>query len=394
MIFVTPIRNRTELLKASELGIQEVLLPHHQLSPMGTLDTETLHSLSKEAQSLGLKPILLWDTLMRDSELNLSFHVLKQINLSQFSAIRVLDPGALELALDETVLPIQLILRSGAHNLTSILKWSNYDSRIEKVILSSELPKKRLEEYLPKMNKDVEVLGHVPTLLFYSPRHLLSYQLSDSDRTEEELHFIKATASCEESSHKGFRMIESKHGTLIFHSKDYSLIEKIEELKQMGIHSFQVDLRLEETQEKSLEQMEAVLKLCQNFNPLAFENWHQQNPYKTTRCFYQTNATDVLFKKLKNKTIQRVDSAYIGKVFETARDRHTILQIQSLKETLKPGKSIKVITPMGKIFEVKLHQMKDLDGNVLEEAHTGDFVAIPYLKSVAPSSMIYKGLDS
>jgi len=392
MELVSPVRSQTELATAHEAGITEVLLGHQMLSTLGTLGTDELHSLANSALKLGLRPILLWDTLMRDAEFDRAVNCIKKIDLKLFSAVRVMDPGALEYILEETLLPVQLILRTGNHNIESILGWINYNkARTEKVILSSELPKKRIEEYVKVIPVKTEVLGLVPILLFYTPRYLLTYQSTsgDGERGEDSFNLLTAMASCEENTHKGFRVVETKHGTLVFHAKDYCLLEQINELKSMGVTSFQMDFRLEKSESFILEQIKKVAVLCKSFDPVFYQEWASSYPNKITRCFYQANATDVLFKKLKNTTTQRVDHSFVGEVIESVRDRHIIVHVTGNARELTKGNELKIITPMGKQVLFTVGSIRDLDGNQKEEIASGDFAVLPYIRSVTPTSVIY-----
>ena len=89
--------------------------------------------------------------------------------LDHFDAIRVQDPGALEYLLEKTNIKIQLVLENGNHNLLGIQTWVDYVvDRLDRVVLSIELPKDKLREYVQKLNVDIEfyILGQI--LIFYT----------------------------------------------------------------------------------------------------------------------------------------------------------------------------------------------------------------------------------
>ncbi len=365
-------------------GIREVLLGHSGLSAQGSLNPEEMNALAAAAVNYGIKPVILWDTLMCDPDLDAAGCVLLSLELSLFSAIRVLDPGALGFVLENTNLPIQLILRSGNHNIESILGWISFDRRVVRVVLSSELPKTRLDDYLKRIPVEVEILGVVPILLFYTPRHLLTFQGASASSGS----MLSALASCEEDSHSGFRVIETRHGTLMFHSKDYNLLDKVAELQQIGVAAFQIDFRLEET-ERATVLFKSTAALFNNFSEAALMQWQTAYPHKTTRCFYQANATDVLFKKLKNTTTQRTDNAYIGEVVESLKDQHTIIHVTGKAGKLTAGTSLQIITPNGKTVSFSIGEIRNLDGELVAESVGGEFAVLPYLRSVTPTSVVY-----
>lgn len=392
---VTHIRSEEELLVASNSGYRSILLGHLELSPLGELDTVLLESLARSAKSKGLQVVLLWDLLMRDQEFDRALSFLESLNLTLFDRVRTLDPGALQWVLDNTDLDIELILRTGAHNLLAIQSWLQVSPRIKKVVLSSELPKKRLSEYLPAIKAETEILGLVPIQLFYTPRYLLTYQATaDGEREEGNSNFLTAMASCDENTHKDFRVVESRAGTLFFHAKDYALLAQFAELFELGATAFQIDFRLERNRDWILAALKDVAELLQVEDKNLFAEklvvWESQYPNKTTRCFYQANATDVIFKKIKNSKIQRVDEDFIGEVVESSRDQHLIVQVLNSRSVLNKGDKIKVITPMGKVVETEIKSLRNLNGDQIQSVQSGDFAVIPYLRAVTPTSVVYE----
>lgn len=353
MKLVAYARDAAELASLRQMGAGEVLLSHEALSRLGSLGDSELHALAREARALDLRPVLDWDILMTAPAFEQAVGVLEKLDLSLFAAIRVQDPGALEYALKKLPgLPIQLVLETGNHNLRSVKRWCEYGGdRLERIVLSIQLPKAKLAEFIQTLPVPVEVMAQGPILLLYTPRPLLSAQSSGAS----------AVASCDENHHSGFRIIENLHGTFVFHSKDYSLMEQLPELSQMGLSAYRMDLRLGAT------------------------------PQATTRCFYQANATDVLFKKLKNRHTQRQDADYVGEVVEISKDSHTIIHVMGKGQTLRKGQVLRFITPEGGVMQVALEWLKDLDQKEVDGVGRGDFAVIPYLKRVTPKSAVYRG---
>ncbi len=388
MQLIAYARNPVELTKLKESGAAEVILCHQELSRLGTLDLNSLHQLAREARALGSRPVLEWDILMTQDRLSQATSVLSQIDLGLFGAIRVQDPGAFEFALKRlSGLPIQLILETGNHNFEAIQGWlASGEGRIERLALSIELPKIRIASYIEHLPVPVELLGLGPILLLYTPRHLLSNQLEGPDRHKLDHPWLQALADSEESLHRGFRIIENRHGTLVFHAKDYCLLDRVSELHEMGLSAFRVDFRLEDGSDR-LPDLSRVLRSASNDQGKAFIENH---PNKVTRCFFQANATDVLFKKLKNTTVQRQDEGYIGEVVEIAKNSHTLIRVLGKNQSLSLGQKLRFATPEGRTETHTVENLRNLNQELVQEIPQGDYGLLPYLKFVTPKTAVYE----
>ena len=399
MKLISYAKSCEELETLVRCGVDEVLLGHRALARLGSVDSLVLTELALHAQKLGIRAVLEWDVLMTRAQFDCAIGVLNELNLNLFQAIRVQDAGAFEYVLSNIPdCPIQLNLETGNHNLEAIQRWCSYGGdRLERIILSSQLPKNRLAHDIQNISMPVEVLGLGPILLLYTPRHLLSNQ----QQTQSEARIsiddtLQALASGEESFHSGFRVIENQQGTLIFHAKDYCLLDQMAELELMGLGALRVDFRLEDSNARMVEaaqivrscQAQAAGQTGQSVGEMA-QSFIEGHPRKVTRCFFQANATDVLFKKLKNSRIQRKDAGYVGKVMEISRGSHLIIEVLGKGISVKKGQTLKLINPEG---EEKLHvvvSLRDIDLHEVDEIVQGDFAVLPYIKLVPPRSVVY-----
>ena len=381
MKIIFHVESQKDLDQAQICGVPEILLGHSQLSPLGKLSTSEIQDLARSARDQNIKCVLLWDSLMRDVELKESVNVIQEIDLNLFQSIRVLDPGALEWVIQHAPgVNVQLIMRTGAHNLEAISNWFlKGEARVERLILSSELPKTKLQEYIQYFKNtpqapEIEVLGLGAIQLFHSPRALL----------DEENNRVQAVASCDENTHRGFRVVQTQHGTLLFHAKDYCLLDRVSELQEMGMAALTIDLR----QSDSLH-LNAIAEITKTGSEELYNAFVLSYSQKVTRCFYNANGTDVLFKKLKNTTTQRVDQAYVGEVIESVKDRHTILKVVTSPGSLKIGTKLNLVTPVGKSVEYTIHQIQDLDREPIQEVAVGDYLLFPYIRSATPTTAVY-----
>lgn len=379
-MLITYVENMRELGLAKEAGLREVIIAQKDLSRFGSLDAAQASALAKEAKSMGIKSVLEWDALMTEPELERAKRSLEQLELEHFDSIRVQDPGALEYALNSTDKMIQLIMETGNHNLEALSSWRDYvGSRLERMVLSIELTIDKLKEYKEALGVAVEflVLGRI--LLFYTPRNLLSALLPEDDelRTKPQL---SALGESEESPHKGFPVVENQHGTFMFHIKHQFLLEHLDELS--FIDALRVDLRFGAGLELLSKIQEVVSKT------ISGKEFKALYPFDVIKGFYKVNKSDVLFKKLKNRRIQRQDENYVGEVLEIAKGKHQVIRLKGRVEIQK-GMRLKFVTPEGKELSAPIVELKDSALNDIESAGPESLVLMNYLGGVWVRSQVY-----
>jgi len=376
--------NRLEDLSVlAQAGAREVLLGSADLSRYGTLPQDQLIIMAREARQLGLKVVLEWDILMIQPEFEKAVTILNALPLNEFDAIRVQDPGAFEWVLQNLpAMKIQLNLETGNHNLEGVLTWCRYGgNNLERVMLSSQLPASTLREWIQKIPTGVEVLGLGPVLILYTPRHLLTNQLPEAEAAEH----LRATASSEESFHSGFRVLENKHGTLVFLGKDYCLMELIEEIETLGLAALRLDLRLSENAE-TLKAMAGLFKVTSH---VAAADILENYPVETTRCFYKSNNTDKAFVRLKNENLTRRDENYLGEVVEAAKDSHLIIHVRARGQKLMAGQKLCLINPQGEEHQVTVSSLQTIESQDAAEIAAGDFGVVPYVRLCPAKSTVY-----
>ncbi|MBN20817.1 MAG: hypothetical protein CL678_05950 [Bdellovibrionaceae bacterium] len=384
MKLVSYLEKKSDLEIFKENEIKEVLISPLYLTRMGKSSLEDTHFLAKEAKKTGLKTVLVWDIVMTEEDFQEAVFYFKKIDLSYFDAIRVQDPGAIQWIQLNTKHPIQLILETGNRNILGIQKWISSVERLEKVIFSIELSKEMLLKTLSEISVPVEILVMGPILLFYSPRALLSFDKKSENL--DPLRWIEAKADSEEGFHHDFKVIENKHGTFMFLPRELCLLDKIDELKQMNIESFRIDLRHQST-EKFLPQ---IKKLIENFNSKDWQDFKKNYPEKLIRGFYAANKSDILFKKLKNQNIQRVDKNYLGEVLEAKKGSYLVLKIKSKTLELKMGSHIKFKTTTGKEVVSKVTQLRNSRLELIDSASHGAIVIVNPVNAVTVKSAVYQ----
>ena len=366
------------ILKAS--GLTEVILEHKEFARFGKLDDESFLALSRRAEELGLRVLFEWDILMTENTFKTLTRKLPMFEHA-YAALRVQDPGAFNWALENTTKPLQFIAESANHNKEALLGWIEYaQGRMERISLSIELSKDILSDYCKTLNVPCEILGFGRILLFYTPRFLLSPLTSDKIIENEEL---AAIGESEESPHKGFPIVENRHGTFMFHIKEFSLVEFAQELLDTGMAFFRIDLRWE-----NRDFLKDISALVNKFEASAFDQFKEYYPQDLMRGFYLVNKTDVLFPKLKNSRLQKREGHYIGEVIEAEKGSHLAIMVKNPKG-LKKTDVLKIIHPKGEEFEARVYSLKNLSLEDVDVIPGNQMALIQFVGGIWVKSQVF-----
>lgn len=380
MKLTTFAQSLNDLNLIKDQGLDNVILGHQEYSRFGKLKTEEFLEFSKRARELGLKVIFEWDILMTENTfLKLTSEM--PTFLDAFDSLRVQDPGALEWGFKNTTKPLQFIAENGNHNLVGLQSWiAHVQGRMERIVLSIEIPKNIIAEYVKVLGVPCELLGLGRILLFYTPRQLLSPLAEDKYPTNET---ISAVGESEESPHKGFPIVENRHGTFMFHIKDFCLVDYAHELRDLGLSFFRVDLRWSE-----FSQLKEVKELVAEFNETRFEAFKDIYPQDLMRGFYLVNKTDVLFPKLKNHRLQKREGDYIGEVLEAEKGSHLAIFVKNPKGLSKDDK-LKIIHPKGEIIEAMIYSLKNLSLEDVDHIPVNQTALIQFVGGVWVKSHVF-----
>lgn len=373
-------RTLHELNILKDQGFDEVILEPKSLSRFGKLSKDEVESFSKRAKELGLRVLLEWDILMTEDVFTTKLIDIKSLT-SFADALRVQDPGALNWAIENTNLPLQFIAENGNHNLKALQGWIDLaNGKMERIILSIELSRSAIEEYVTKLTVPCELLGFGRILLFYTPRPLLSALVPEKLAQNEEL---AALGESEESPHKGFPIVENQHGTFMFHIKEFCLVDFASELSTLGLSFFRIDQRWENP-----SRLSEVTSLVKNFNGEAFDQLKADYSQDLMRGFYLVNKTDVLFPKLKNSRLQGRDANYIGEVLEAEKSSHLAIMIKNPKG-LSSNDNLKILHPKGEVFEAKIYSLKNLGLEEVTHVPQGHVALIQFVGGVWVKSQVF-----
>ena len=379
MNFTSYARSLHELNVLKDQGLTEVILEPKSLSRFGKLSLDEVKTLSARAKELDLRVLLEWDILMTEDVFTARIPDVKEL-LPVVDSVRVQDPGAFSWILTNTDKPFQFIAENGNHNLPALNGWIELaEGRLERLILSIELPKPTIEEYVQKLKVPCELLGLGRILLFYTPRSLLGALAPEKLAMNGEL---AAVGESEESPHKGFPLVENQHGTFMFHIKEFCLVDFASDLKAMGLSFFRIDQRWAD------QKLAEIIGLTKNFDADKFNTFKDEYSQDLMRGFYLVNKTDVLFPKLKNSRLQAREGNYIGEVIEAEKSSHLAIMVKNAKG-LKLTDNLKILHPKGEEFEAKIYTLKNIALEEVDFIPQGQLAVIQYIGGIWVKSQVF-----
>ncbi|MCL2933185.1 MAG: U32 family peptidase, partial [Trichodesmium sp. MAG_R03] len=304
--------------------------------------------------------------------------------LSKFPTVRVCDPGAAWwLKTHHPNIALQLIVETGNHNLEALQGWCDiFSDSLERLILSIELPEKKLIEYCQKLPVGCEILGVGQILLFYSPRSLLSPHLLDPD-SEKKLP-LETTVSSEDSNNRPFSTLETAHGTFMFLDKDQFILDKLEGLEQNGLHTVCLDLRhLGQNGDVAVD----IDKICTHIltDPVSLrKNWGKP----TQSTFFKGNRTTSMFPRMKSKHKLVKYRKDVGLAEVVAGESGNYVVFQSLRP-FAVTQIEKIIIPTGEEIEIPAEIVfRNLNGEIVESCDREQIFITDWIKKAMPGSLL------
>ena len=323
----------------------EVILGTDEFSRRGGLPLSALKEVASGFRALGKRVVFDWDILMAEHEFERLKNLFLQLDLSSFHAIRVRDQGALKFLRDRGCHNIHLSLEGGNHNELGILKWVEVAGPwLERIVFSIEIDRQHLKKYISRVGVQTELLGAGPIALFYSPRALLS------SPGEENPGEMRVEVVGQEDGHRRmFQAVENNHGTRLFLSRDFYLLEEKKELENMGLDYLRLDLGHLEKGER-----EEVWK--NRDQPGAWPRPHLKG-------FFNANKSAVLFKHFKKHHLRNRD--FVGTLVDVKRKSYMGFLCES-GEPVCVGETLKMVTPEGREKQWVVHWLKDCSGREVE----------------------------
>lgn len=333
----------------------EVLLEHRQLGRLGELTTSQLIQTAHEVRADGGQPVLVFDIIAQDPQLEAAAVLFQQLDMTLFTAVRVQDAGVAYFSQDQLPLPIQLILETGHHNLESYLSWVELlGARLQRIVVSNELPLGWVQQHRSKLPVGLEYLALGPILLFYTPRKLVSPWVADVG--------AQSWSWGSDSDRRRLPVHENHHGTYLYYEKLLFLLPHLNDMEKAGVDCLRLDLRLVDVQ-RLLEPLGSWLQDGSSLDRLRAEL-----PRRATRGFFKSNRTDKQFVKLKRQRNVPEGLQWIGTVVDTRRGKFTV---GHMNQPLQVGDEVVLVNSLGQVMEHRVAWVESVSGERVDGVQSG-----------------------
>ncbi len=291
-------------------------------------------------------------------------------------ALIIADPGMFMIAKEECP-ELELHISTQANN-TNYLTYRFWHAQgASRVVSARELSLKEIKEIRDHIPEDLEIESfiHGAMCMSYSGRCLLSNYFTGRDANKGECtHPCRWKYSLVEETRPGEYMpvYENERGTYIFNSKDLCMIEYIPEVVAAGINSLKIEGRMKtalyvatvaRTYRKAIDDYFTSEELYRSNM-----NWYTS---EIAKCTYRKFTTGFYFGKPdENTQIYETntyinDYIYLGTIEEIDENGYASLQ---QKNKFQVGDSIEIMKPDGSNITVFVQDLKDHEGNSIENA--------------------------
>ncbi|MCF6248751.1 MAG: U32 family peptidase [Desulfobacula sp.] len=310
-------------------------------------------------------------------------------------AIIIADPGVIFLA--KQIIPeidIHLSTQANTTNLHAVKFW--HESGIKRVNLARELSLNEIRQTCDDSPIETETFIHGAMCISYSGRCLLSSCLSGRDSNRGLCsHPCRWKYSVVEElrPNEYHPLMEDSRGSYIFNSKDLCMIEHIPQLIDAGITSLKIEGRM-----KGINYLASVVKTYRNAidaymdNPLEYQtdpHWHDEL-YQVFHRAYSTgfyfDGSDQQLPNYKNEHKGKIHS-FIGKILTQKKSGGYVVGIRN---KLCIGDEVEVISPVGLPKRIKVVELLNLDGELLENAHPNTKVILKIGIECQPNDIVRK----
>lgn len=392
--FISSIDDLKRCVNAPSLS--EVLLEPAVLARQGKLSKANVYDLARQARENQLCPVLVWDILMPERVMTTICQQIKDWELNLFSAIRVCDPGAaywLKTYFPEML--IQLIVETGNHNLEALQGWCDiFSNSLQRLVLSIELPEEKLIEYCQSLPVPCELLGLGPILLFYSPRSLLVNPLLESLTAQgiEAMNslsqfnpdsplYLEATAAFADHPHRHFPTLETSHGTFMFLDKDQFILDRLDGLREAGLHTVRLDLRhLNQKHHIAVD----IDQICRQAlaNPAKLrKDWIRE----TRAPFFKANRTTALFPRMKSKVAEYRNDTCLAEVLSGESGKYVVFYTWRCFDSSEIDK---MVLPTGEAITPKNVIFRNVNGERVDRFEPEQILVTDWIKKAVPGSLL------
>ena len=295
-------------------------------------------------------------------------------------ALIISDPGIFDLAKEIVpTLPVHISTQANVTSWRAVRFWQKMGA--ERVILARELTFDEIKEIKDKVPEmELEMFVHGAMCMSYSGRCLLSAFLNGRDANlgdcsqpcRWKYHLME-----EKRPGEFFPIEEDDYGTYILNSKDLSLIDRLQEIKEAGISSIKIEGRM-----KSIYYVANVVRTYRKaldniINGISVDSGIYEELDKISHRVYTHGFVDK-FDAMNTQNYQT--SSYIrkyqvlGYVSQVTNQGITV----DVRNKFFAGDNIEIIYPdISKDKKFKVNKIFDDQGNKLDFTKPNTFVYLP-----------------
>jgi len=384
MKFTTFVTSKEDILScAAAPNLEEVLIEPRELSREGRLSRDEAQELACEALRHGLRPTLVWDILMTETEFTNRSKLVAAMNLDLFSAIRTQCPGAAMWVRENAPgKHLQFVVENSNHNMPGLKRWVA-EFRPQRMILSTQLPEDKLIACCEQLDTECEILGAGKILLFYSKRQLLQANFGGEEDANDS-QWIYADSSSEESASRPFPTIENEHGTFMYLNKDHFILDSLARLDAAGMHTVRIDLRDLQAGEHAAKGIDAICAMTLSNDAGLDTVWTRP----TSAPFFKRNKTDKQFARMKPQTRLLRDAKCVAEVVSV--ERGELLGLYTLRDFDTRAAAFRFVAHDGSELSAELESFSDITGNPLATCSAHQVVRCSWVKGVKAGAILVR----
>lgn len=380
---LAPAGNLEKLKTAIKYGADAVYLGGSKLNLRAFADNFTNEQLKEGVQyahERGKKVYVTLNIIPHNDDFNGLEEYLKDLYTIGVDAIIVADPGIIMTAKEVVPeLEVHLSTQANSVNYKSTIFWHNLG--IKRIVVAREMSLKEIKDLKEKIPEtcEIEAFIHGSMCMAYSGRCLLSNYLTGRDSNRgacAQPCRYKYYLTEEKRPGERYEVLEDERGTYIMNSKDLCMIKHIPELIETGITSFKIEGRM-----KSSYYVASVVKAYREAIDDYFKN---PDEYKFNEKWmdyllkpsHRSYTTGFYFNEPNKQYYE--NSSYVRDydIVGVVKEYDYVSKIAVIEQRNKvySDDEVEVLVPVGDNFNIKLKEMKNAKGELIENAPSAQMI--------------------
>ncbi len=396
---VLPAGDLEKLKTALLFGADAVYLGGKDFSLRAFAGNLTLPEMAtglEYAHALGKKVYITVNILAHNRDIKSLPPYLEELQQLGVDGLIISDPGVMRLAKKyASSIPVTISTQANVSNYESVAFYQ--DLGAVRVVLARELTLDEIADIKRQVEIELEIFVHGAMCVSYSGRCLLSHYMAGRSANQGACaHPCRYKYSVVEEKRPGqyYAIEEDDRGSYIFNSRDLCLLEYLPQLIDVGVNAFKVEGRM-----KSPLYVASVARIYrqaievyvnQGYSSAAQESQAGMEELWAVATRPFTNGfiegESPLIQDINRQEMpRRADFCGMVKGYHLDRGMVEIEQ----RNNFGPGDLLQFMIPDGRIIDLQLRQLFDIEGNSLDRArHPRQKVFIPFNQPVPENSIL------